>query len=175
MVGRVLRPHGIRGELKVEVLSDVPERFDAGAELVAVGGDGAVRQVVVERARPVAGGLLLVLAGIADRDAAESFRGARFEIGLDQVPPLDEGYYHFQLIGCRCVDEGEGELGTVLEVIEDGGGTLLLVADGPLRRLLPFVGAHLRRVDVAERRIDLLLPPGLVAACTSLSTSTSPS
>ena len=131
---------------------------------------GRSRRVHLERVRPERGHLLIRLTGIDDRDAAEELRNARLEVDPDQVPEAPEGfYYHFQLEGCRCRDAEAGELGEVVEVVEDGGGSLLRVAREGSSLLIPFVDDFLERVDVEEKQIDLRLPPGLIELCTSKS------
>ena len=168
-VGRVLRPHGVRGELKVEVWTDVDGRFDAGSELFLNVG-GRSRRVEIRSVRPERGQLLIRVSGIDDRDAAEEVRNARFEVDASDVPEPPEGfYYHFQLVGCVCHEEEAGELGTVAEVVEDGGGFLLRAEKDGQSVLIPFVDAFLSNVDVVGRRIDLRLPDGLLAICTSKS------
>jgi 16S rRNA processing protein RimM len=175
LVGRVIRPHGLRGEVKVEVDSDVPERFAVGAELDLVTRDRTRRRVRVAGVRPLGGratgGAALVrFEGYGDRDRAEALRGGRLEVDASEVPAAPAGmYYHFQLVGCRCVDADRGELGEVVGLLEDGGGALLQVAGAGSTLLVPFVEAFLESVDVAEKRIDLKLPPGLVETCASKS------
>ena len=181
LAGLVLRPHGLRGEVKIEVVSDVPERFAPGAELwlVPPGLEQSRERVRVADLRPVRGGALLRLAGFTRREQAEAIRGGRLEVDLSEVPAAPPGvYYHHQLIGCRCVDQRHGELGEVVDVVEDGGGTLLQVdavpgggaAPGGAATdslLVPFVEPFLAAVDVDRRRIDLRLPPGLIEICAS--------
>ncbi len=170
LVGRVVRPHGVRGEVKVEVLSDVPGRFAAGVEFFLVVHRRPPQIVRIESCRLVRGGALVLFEGIGDRDEAESLRDARLEVDLSEVPPAPEGfYYHFELVGCRCHEAEAGDLGEVSAVIEDGGGHLLEVDDGGRRLLVPFVDAFLENVDIVGRRIDLRLPPGLIEVCTSKS------
>jgi 16S rRNA processing protein RimM len=168
-VGRVLKVHGLQGEVMVEAISDVPGRLDAGSSLLLVREGEPARTVEVAASRPHKGAVLVRFAGIEDRDEAEALRGAWLEVPRSRVPAAPEGtYYHYELLGCRCVESGK-DLGEVVELLEDGGGLLLIVADGERRIPVPFVQAFLRRVDVAGGRIELDLPPGLLEACASRS------
>lgn len=175
-VGRVLGAHGVRGEVAVESFSDVPERFAAGSELLAVPGAGGAtrstppRRLLVEAVRPHRGGLLVRFREVEDRDAAEALRGALLEVPREAVPaPPEDTWYHFQLVGCRCRDARRGDLGEVVEVVEDGGGVLLVVEGEGRRLLVPFVREVVREVDTEEGRIELDLPEGLIEACASKS------
>jgi 16S rRNA processing protein RimM len=168
----VLRPHGLRGEVVVEVLSDVPERLAPGSELElgwdeGKGPSARPAKVVVAARRPHRSGAALRFAGIDDREGAEELRGAWLEIDESRVPAPPAGtYYHFQLLGCRCSAGGE-DLGRVVELIEDGGGLLLVVEGGDRRVPIPFVARFLRRIDVEGGTIELDLPPGLLETCAS--------
>jgi len=179
-VGRIASAHGLRGELAVDPLTDVPDRFAPGSTLTLTARGSSPCSVVVVKSRPVSSRhkdrLLVSLQGIEDRTAAEALRGAILEVDAAAVPPAPEGsWYHFDLVGCRCTDRRAGELGEVVEVIEGGGGDLLRVVapgsgDEPGRELLlPFVDAYLAEVDVAGRRILWDLPEGLIEACGSAS------
>lgn len=177
-VGRILRPHGVRGEVKVEVLTDVPGRFAPGSTLLLARPGAAPVERTVERSRPLQGFLVVAFEGVSDRDAAEALRDGWLEVPRAAVPKAPEGeYYQYELLGCRCLDGGSGldgeegarELGTVVDVVEDGGG-LLLIVEGEGRRVpIPFVARFLRRVDLGARMIALELPEGLVETCASRS------
>jgi 16S rRNA processing protein RimM len=178
LVGRVLRPHGLRGEVVVEVATDNPDRFAVGTTVLwmAAGAageappDAARERLTVEAVRAHRGVLLVRFQGYADRDAAGGLRSAELAVPAAAVPEPPAGtYYHFQLLGCRVRDEAVGELGEVVDLLEDGGGLLLVVEGGGRRLPVPFVAAFLRRVDVAAREIEVALPPGLVEACASTS------
>jgi 16S rRNA processing protein RimM len=162
----------VRGEVVVQVLSDVPQRLDPGSELFAVweGRPGrSQRTLVVETYRPHKSGGMVRFAGIADRDQADELRDAWLEVDRSQVPAPEEGtYYWYQLLGCRCF-EGEVELGKIVDLVEDGGGLLLIVSDGERQIPIPFVQRFLKSVDVESGRIELELPPGLLEACASTS------
>jgi 16S rRNA processing protein RimM len=168
-VGRVLRPHGVRGEVVVEVLSDVPGRFKKGSRLTGVRAGEPPASLVVAASRRHKSGAVVRFAGVEDRDGAEALRGLDLEVRRAEVPAAPAGtYYQYELLGCLCRNGGE-ELGRVAEVVEDGGGVLLIVEGKDGRVPVPFVNEFLRGVDVAAGRIDLALPPGLLEACASRS------
>ncbi len=169
-VGRVLRPHGLRGDVKVEVTSDVPDRFSPGQKLLLTLPGRPPELAEILASRPLRGGMVVQLAGITDRARAETLRGAVLEVKRSAVPKAPAGsYYFFELVGCCCIDAVLGELGEVVDVIEDGGGVLLAVRSGAREVLVPFVDAYLVAVDVDRGQIDLQLPEGLIEACTSSS------
>jgi 16S rRNA processing protein RimM len=152
----------------VEPSSDVPGRFAPGSELEAVSADGRRRSVRVVSSRPHGDGFLVRLEGFDSRDAAESLRGTVFEIERSATPAAPDGsFYYFELIGCLCVDREAGELGTVQEVVEDGGGLLLEVEGSGRSVPVPFVESFIVAVDVDRRRIELDLPAGLLETCAS--------
>lgn len=168
-VGRVLRPHGVRGEVVVEVLSDVPARFRKGSRLTGVREGVGKLPLTVAAARVHKTGAVVRFEGYEDRDRAGELRGLDLEVPRAEVPKARRGtYYQFELLGCLCRDRGE-ELGRVVEVIEDGGGVMLIV-EGEGRRIpVPFVKELLKKVDVARGVIDLKLPEGLLEICASTS------
>ncbi|MTV23852.1 16S rRNA processing protein RimM [Nitriliruptoraceae bacterium ZYF776] len=135
-IGRVLKAHGIRGEVVVRSLSDVPGRFDAGAEVVRGG-----TRVRIASSRPHQGRLLVRFEDVPDRTAAEALRGQVLE-----GPPADvsdeDTYYVHELVGMAVVTPDGDHLGDVsdhvelppaagydlLEVTRDDGTTWLLPA-----------------------------------------------
>jgi 16S rRNA processing protein RimM len=165
VVGRVLRPHGVRGELGVEALSDAPDRFSPGAELGAgdPDGDGPLRTVTVTAARLHLGRLLLRLDGVEDRDAAEQLRGALLSIPMEAARPLaaDEFWPH-QLVGLAVVDRQGRRRGEVADVLPGTAHDLLAVAlPGGERRLVPAVAA-LVTVELEAGRVLVDAVPGLL-------------
>ena len=183
LVGRIVRPHGVRGEVVVEALSDVPGRLAPGSELLvtgadpdapppapAAGGEPPPATLSVAASRPHGGRVLIAFEGVGDRDAAGRLRGLGLAVERAAVaPPPDGAWYHFQLLGCRCRDRTAGDLGEVVDLVEDGGGLLLVVDDGRRRVPVPFAGEFLRRVDPEAGVIEVELPPGLLETCASTS------
>jgi 16S rRNA processing protein RimM len=164
----VLRPHGVQGEVVVEVLSDVPDRLAPGRKVWATRATRETSQpLAVESSRWHKSGALVRFAGVEDRDQAAELRDALLEVDRSEVPAAPEGtYYWYQLLGCRCSVHGE-DLGEVTDLVEDGGGLLLVVSNGGRQVPIPFVRSFLKDVDVERGRIELDLPEGLLEACAS--------
>jgi 16S rRNA processing protein RimM len=152
VVGRILRPHGVRGELSVEVLSDAPERFAPGAELGVGDPDGPEPPgtTVVRAARLHLGRLLLSLEGITDRDAADRLRGAWLSIPVAAARPLDPGeFWPHQLVGLAVVDRQGRPRGRVADVVPGAAHDLLAVEITPEGSGEPQGGAPDDQVRIA--------------------------
>ena len=165
VVGRVLRPHGVRGELSVQVLSDAPDRFAPGAEL-GLGdpdGTGPLRPVVVRAARLHQGRLLVSLEGVEDRDAAERLRGAWLSIPAAAARPLEAGeFWPHQLVGLNVVDRQGRQRGRVADVVPGPAHDLLAVElPGGASALVPAVAA-LVTVELEAGRVLVDAVPGLL-------------
>jgi 16S rRNA processing protein RimM len=106
--------------------------------------------------------------GVGDRDQAQELHGAVLEVDRSEAPPRPDGeVYFYQLVGCRCRDRTAGDLGEIVEVVEDGGGALLIAAQGSRQVPIPFVASFITRLDLEAGELDLDLPAGLVEACAS--------
>jgi 16S rRNA processing protein RimM len=165
VVGRVLRPHGVRGELAVEVLTDAPERFAPGAELAAgdPDGPGPLRPVTVTAARLHLGRLLLRLEGVEDRDAAGGLRGALLSIPAEDARPLaDDEYWPHQLVGLAVVDRQGRERGRVADVLPGAAHDLLAVALPAGGSVLVPAVAALVTVELEAGRVLVDDLPGLL-------------
>jgi 16S rRNA processing protein RimM len=171
LVGRVVKSHGITGEVVVEVHTDDPaERFAAGNTLRAKpsrgGGEG--RSFVVDAVREHGGRLLLRLAGVHDRDTADTLRGNLFVVDSDDLPPIDEAdtYYDHQLEGLQVRTTAGQVVGVVAEVLHTAAGELLAVhrADGAQTRevLVPFVSAIVTSVSLDDQLVEIDPPEGLL-------------
>ena len=171
-VGRVVKAHGIGGEVVVEIRTDDPAaRFAPGNTLRAKRSRGGGEEVsyVVADAREHGARLLVRLAGVADRVAADALRGSLFVVDSDDLPPIDEPdtYYDHQLEGLRVRTTTGRDVGVVAEVLHTAGGELLAVrrgADGADKDevLVPFVGAIVRSVSLQDRLVEIDPPEGLL-------------
>ena len=158
VVGRVLGAWGIRGEIKVEPHTDVPERFSPGTLLYL---DGSPARVL--KSRPHKTGLVVTLDVVADRNKAESLKGASLAVPREQVGPLPEGsYYHFEIIGIGVWTEQGEHLGEVLQILATGSNDVYVVRDSSEREsLVPALPDVVLSVDTDEGRMVVRLPEGL--------------
>ena len=158
--------HGLRGAVRVEVLTDRPEeRFKPGAVLYREGDDSAL---TIARAQPVADGpgWRLEFAEIRDRTAAEDLRGDYLEV--DAAPALERGaYWWHEVIGVAVSDVSGRVLGTVADVYRAGGAEVFVVRGGPAGEFdVPAVRAFIRvfaprrgEIVVDAEALDLDVPP----------------
>ena len=139
----MLGAKGLAGAVRVEPLTDVPERFSVGQELY-LEGEAASRRVMA--AEPHGRTPVLYLDGIADRDAAAALQGRYLEVDAE---PLPEGvYYWHQLVGLQVSDEAGTQLGVVVEVFRVGENEVYRV-DGPRGELLlPSLRDVVRSIDL---------------------------
>ena len=147
--------HGIKGEVRLKMFAKDVDSLKRQPRLLV---GGAERRLVEIRAG--GSGAVARFAGIDDRTAAEALRGALVEIDRAALPSLDEGEYYFaDLIGLPCVDQGGGELGSVVAVENFGAGDLLEIElAGGRRSLIPFRPGI---ADLADGRI--ILDPDFLA------------
>jgi len=169
VVGRIGKPHGLRGEVTVEVRTDEPERrFGPGETLRAEpprGVTGGLASVTVVRTRWHQGVLLATFGELADRDAAEAARGTLLHatLAVDATPEDPEEFYDHQLIGLA-VDDLEGRrLGEVTQVVHGAQDLLQVRTPDGRDALVPFVSALVPEVDLAGGRVVVADRPGLVA------------
>ncbi|MDD2858371.1 MAG: ribosome maturation factor RimM [Candidatus Nanopelagicales bacterium] len=163
VVGRIGRPHGVRGQVTVEPRTDEPDlRFAPGAAFVI---PGRARPLVVEHVHWHSGRLLLSFEGVHDRTAAESLRNMLLEIDRapDEMPDDPDEYYDDQLEGCRVELVDGSQLGIVDEVIHLPSQDMLSVlrADGT-EVLIPFLAQFVPTVDITAGRIVVDPPHGLI-------------
>ncbi len=166
VVGRVVRAHGVTGEVAVEIRTDDPDtRFAPGTTLRAKPSRGGPeRDYVVDSAREHSGRLLVRLDGVADRSAADSLRGTLFVVDTADLPPIEEPdeFYDHQLEGLQVVTTAGTPVGSVAEVLHTAAGELLSVRSEAGEVLVPFVSAIVTSVSLADQTIEIDPPEGLL-------------
>ena len=150
LVGRVVKPQGRKGEVKVLPISDREDRFPKLERAFVPAPDGGAREVRVEGCWPHKGHFVLKLEGVDSITQAEALRDAELRIPESELETLPPGsYYYHQLSGLRVVDEQGKALGAVEALMETGAETRVLVVRGPEgETLLPFALEFVRSVDL---------------------------
>ncbi|MBI4259334.1 MAG: 16S rRNA processing protein RimM [Actinobacteria bacterium] len=157
-VGRITRAHGVRGEVKVLVLSEVEDRFSEGSRLALEDG----RTLTVEGVRRTGVGALVRFAEVPDRTAAESLGGAYLFVGEGDLPDLPEGsWWPHQIEGCEIVTEDGRSLGRVAEVVRTPANDIWVARTGDDETLVPALRDVVLAVDLPARRITVRSVPGL--------------
>ncbi|HKT01605.1 MAG TPA: ribosome maturation factor RimM [Rugosimonospora sp.] len=164
VVGVIARPHGVRGEVVVDITTDEPAaRYVVGTALAT--DPPAAGPLTIEAVRPHQGRLLVAFEGVLDRNAAQVLRGVKLCVDSADVPePTDpDEFSDFQLIGLAAVGRDGEHLGEVVRV-RHGPAADLLVLRLPEGReaLVPFVKAIVPEVDLAAGRVVLTPPGGLL-------------
>lgn len=162
VVGRIGRPHGLRGEVRVGVRTDeVQRRFEVGQSLLVGGGE----YLTVTSARWQGSSLLVGFEGIDDRDTALALGGSWVEadVLVSELPSGPDEYFDRSLLGLVVVPVSGGEpVGRVEEVLHFPGHDVFVVKDESGGEVLvPFVSAIVTSVDLAAGIVEVDLPPGL--------------
>jgi 16S rRNA processing protein RimM len=170
-LARVRKTQGRRGEVAVELHSDVPDRFRAGLKLLALAQDDSRRELRVEELWPHKGHLVLKFAGIDSISDAEGLIGCELQVPRSERAQLESGWnYVSDLIGCVVFDAGR-EIGTIEDVqFGTGEAPLLIVGTGSKRYEIPYAEAYLKSVDLEHEQIHMLLPEGMLELNAPLTT-----
>jgi 16S rRNA processing protein RimM len=163
VVGRVIRPHGVRGEVVVEIHTDSPsERFVVGSVLAT--DPAAAGPLTIDQVRPHQGKLLVTFEGFADRDVSDRLRGVLLLVDADDIadPADPDEFNDFQLVGLSAQTPDGEVIGEVVRV-EHAPASDLLVLRLPDGRpgLVPFVAAIVPEVDIKGGRVVVTPPEGL--------------
>lgn len=161
-IGKVSRPHGIAGELKVQLVSDYASALDVLQDVERVYLGDAEQAYRVHTYRVHQGAVLLKLDRIATRNQAEAARGSRVAIRLKDLPKLPEDqYYAHQLVGLRVFRESGERLGTLTEVLATGSNDVYVVETSTGEVLLPALASVIQQIDLGAGMMTVRVPEGL--------------
>lgn len=164
VVGRIVRAHGLSGELVIETLTDTPSRFAVGERLHLGDPDASVlREVELTAVHAQPSSLLVHFQGVATREQAEALRGSLLSVPLERARALAPGeYWPHQLVGLQVVDRQEAARGIVLEVVEGTAHDLLSVQTSAGHTALVPLVAALVRIELEHQRVVVDAIPGLL-------------
>ena len=149
LVGRIIAPFGLTGATSVKILSDVPQRFAAGARIYV-----NETPMEIQYSRPSNRHLVVKFIGVDSRSAAEDLRNLELHIKEDQTAPLPENiYYHFQLLGLEVLDSNGCHLGILTDIMETGANDVYVVTSTDKETLIPAIHDYVTQIDLPNRRM----------------------
>ncbi len=163
IVGCVRKPHGVHGEVLVEIITDFPERLEDGVRFGLGPETGPEAFHEAHRVRYHRGSWILAVKGIRQRDAVEEWRGLYLFLPEQTLDELPEGYYYEHHLTGLEARSPEGEpLGTVRGLDRGPGQTRLIVRRGDREFLVPWVPEIVSNVDLEAGTLVIDAPPGLL-------------
>ncbi len=160
VVGFLRRPHGLRGEMIMDLHTDFPERLHSGRKLL-IGEEHEL--VTLAGVRPHGQGMLMKFKGLETPEQVGKFRNQWVYVKSSEVPPLPEGQlYQHELFGVAVVDENDKPLGVLVEILQTGANDVYVVRDEAGKELLlPAIPSVILDLDPARRIMKVHLLEGL--------------
>lgn len=154
-MGRVVAPYGVKGWIKVAPFTAAPDALTRFPRWKIDGPDGW-REAEVAEATLHGATVIARLAGYGDRDRAAKLRGCEVGVARETLPATERNeFYWADLVGLEVVNGADESLGTVTALFSNGAHDVMRVGAGRGERLVPFVPAVVRGVDLARRRIEV--------------------
>lgn len=160
LIGKIVAPFGVRGEVKLVAHTDFPERMAAGREITIKTSDGQRKVMRIERSDPNKGGYTVKFPGVDTRNDAEALRGAEVVIDESELAGLPEdAFYVFDLMGLRVVTDDGREQGEITEILQGGANDVYVTSTGLCIPALKWVVV---KVDLENKVMTIHPVPGLL-------------
>ncbi|HZK43807.1 MAG TPA: ribosome maturation factor RimM [Syntrophomonadaceae bacterium] len=162
-IGKIVGTFGYKGMMKVQILTDFPERFNS-LEKVHLAHGEKIEEFLVQATKAHNQLILIKLDGIENKELAAKYKNAFLKITEDEVYPLPEGYYyHFQLEGMDVYDDKRGHLGKLTAVLETGANDVYIIKSEKYGEILiPAIKQVIKAVDVETNIMRVELLEGLI-------------
>ena len=162
-IGKAVKPFGVKGEMKIEPMTDFPERFKDLRRVYLVSPSGKELVCEVQSLRYAGEVPLLHFSGYDTPEKAKALNGWFLQVPEEEAVPLPEGsYYRFELIGMEVVSEGGEKLGTITDVFETGSNDVYVVKHGRKEVYIPATKEIVKQVDRKTKRMVIHLMDGLL-------------
>jgi 16S rRNA processing protein RimM len=163
-IGVIEKPFGVRGEVRVRSLSDVPGRFEGLTTVTLEAPSGKTVAATVRSVRTTHSAYVLGLDACSTPEEAAVFRGWAVKIPQGSAPPLPQGqYYEYELIGLSVRDEAGHELGTLAEILETPGNHVFVVRGKDGEVLIPATKGAVVAVDLSRKTMTVRLDEEIIA------------
>ena len=166
MIGEIVKPHGIRGEVKVYSYSGQPENFRHYKEVILQEpAESRTATYKITRSREQAKLTILQLEGVASREAAEALKGSRVFLKKTDFPELDsDEYYWHQLVGMQVFTDAGKKLGEVSSIFSTSAHDVLVITGAGREYLIPVNEEIIKEIDDQKGKLLVTPPPGLLEA-----------
>lgn len=162
-IGKAVKPFGVKGEMKIESMTDFPERFKDLRRVYLVSPAGRELVCEVQSLRYAGGSPFLLFSGYDSPEKAKALNGWFLKVPEEEAVPLPEGsYYWFELVGMEVVSEGGEKLGTITEVFETGSNDVYVMKQGRKEIYLPATKEIVKHIDRKAKRMVIHLVDGLM-------------
>ena len=163
-VGRIGKPHGLKGEVVIQYYGDAPDRFAVGSD-VSLLLRGERRTVKVVAVRPMPKKFVVRFEGCERIEDIELWRGGQLQVRVEDLPPLEEGsHYHYELIGLEVMAASGRSLGTLREILSTGSNDVYVVRGGDREYLIPAIEDAVEAVNLAAGKLILKDLKGLITS-----------
>lgn len=162
-IGYIARTHGIKGDIKVIPLTDIPDRYNNLKKINVYPKNGQKREYCIHRMKNVKGGVVLSFSPPISQSEGEELVGGYIKVPSNEVPLLDEGsYYQFEITGMEVFTEDGKYIGIIEDIISTGSNDVYVVKSGESEYLIPAVHDVVKKVDVAGKQMIISLVEGLL-------------
>lgn len=162
-IGKVIKPWGVKGEMKIELLTDFPERFKKLGRVSLVSPAGKEISCKVTSVRYMNEAPLLVFEGYDTPEKAKALNNWLVKIPQEETVPLPEGsYYWFDLIGMEVFSEAGEKLGTISDIFETGSNDVYVMKRGRQEIYIPATREVIKQVDTGAKKMVIHLIDGLM-------------
>jgi 16S rRNA processing protein RimM len=162
-IGKAVKPFGVRGEMKIEPLTDFPERFKKLGRVYLVSPAGKKVSSEVRSVRYAGKAIYLLFSGYGSPEQARALNGWLIKIPEEEaLPPPEGSYYWFELIGMEVFSESGEKLGKIADIIETGSNDVYVVKQGRKEVYIPATKEIVKQVDRKTKRMVIHLMDGLM-------------
>jgi 16S rRNA processing protein RimM len=162
-IGKAVKPFGVKGEMKIEPMTDFPERFKTLRRVYLVSPAGKETICEVQTVRYAGGAPYMRFNGVDTSEKAKEFNGWFLKVPAEEAVPLPEGkYYWFELMGMEVFSESGELLGSIIDIFETGSNDVYVVKRGGKEVYVPATREIIRKVDRKAKRMVIHLMDGLM-------------
>jgi 16S rRNA processing protein RimM len=162
-VGEVLRPHGLRGLIRILVYADSDAIFEKAGKVYLKREDGECLEFTFHSLQPIKSNCILKLEELTSLNEAEKYRGAEILVRKDTLPPRgDDEYFWFELLGLDVFSENGESLGPVVDIISTGGHDTYVVKGEKGEVLIPGTHETVKKIDLERRKMTISPIEGLL-------------